>query len=121
MNTYTVLTAEGGFTTMNEENQTVTFEFDGFEIENPTESECGRFSVSPAYYGFEVIDTGGGMTAWRKVRDDGLVLILTDNDNECGTTHEFADGDLILLGLYPPDDDGLAEHLALSTLTAGAA
>jgi hypothetical protein len=104
------------------ETMRVSFEFNGCEIENPTMSECGRFSVSPEYYGFEVCGTGGPCTAWRKVREDGLVLMLTDwDDQRGGWTHEFADGDTVMLSLMPSDEDDDAEEIAVALLKAGAA
>lgn len=59
------------------------FEFGGTEIENPLMSECGRFSVSPEYYGFTVWQTGGGCTAHGQTfMLDGkpVVMLLTDGD-----------------------------------------
>jgi hypothetical protein len=106
----------------NGETMKVSFEFNGCEIENPTMSECGRFSVSPEYYGFEVYGTGGPCTAWRKTREDGLVLMLTDwDDQRGGWTHEFKDGDTIMLALMPSDEDDDAEEIATALLKAGAA
>ena len=107
---------------MHGQTMKVSFEFDGFEIENPTMSECGRFSVSPEYYGFEVYGTGGPCSAWRKVREDGFVLLLTDwDDQRGGWTHEFKDGDTVMLSLMPPDDDDRCEEIAVALLVAGAA
>ena len=92
----------------------VYFEHNGYEIHNPTMSECGRFSVSPEYYGFEVYHTGGGCTAWRRELPDGRYMLLTDV--EAGLTHVFSDGEAILLGPY--DEEG--ENISYSELTAGA-
>jgi hypothetical protein len=54
------------------------FEFADCAIVNPTASECGRFSVSPAYYGFTVVDLNGHRTAWCKDLADGVRLFLID-------------------------------------------
>jgi hypothetical protein len=95
-------------------NNMVYFEHDGHAVHNPTMSECGRFSVSPEYYGFAVYHTGGGCTAWRRELPDGRYMLLTDVED--GLTHVFSDGEAILLGLY--DEEG--ENISYSELTAGA-
>lgn len=59
------------------------FEFHGTEITNPIISEDGRFLVSPEYYGFEVISTGGGCTAHaQEFLLDGkkILMLITDGD-----------------------------------------
>jgi hypothetical protein len=91
----------------------VYFEFRGHAIHNPTMSECGRMAVPPDYYGFELVTTGGGNTAWRLDLPDQRYLLLTDSE---GAPHEFKQGAPILLGMY--DVDG--EPIAHSELTAGA-
>jgi len=45
----------------------VRFEFEDMEIQDPTMSECGRFSESPSYYGFDQLWDG----PWSKALDDG--------------------------------------------------
>ena len=94
----------------------IVFEHKGTDIINPTMSECGRFFVSPDYYGFTVYHTGGSCTAWHKQLEDGRYLLLTDNDDGCGFTHEFKNGDPIILGLY--GEDG-GEPISFVELTAG--
>jgi hypothetical protein len=97
-------------------NELVYFEHNGHAIHNPTMSECGRFSVTPDQYGFSIYYTGGSNTAWRLELPDRRYLLLTDSEGGAGSTHEFKDGDPIMLGLY--EDDG--EPIAYSELTAGA-
>lgn len=94
----------------------VYFEHNGHAIHNPTMSECGRFAVSPEYYGFALYHTGGSNTAWEKTLTDGRYLLLTDSEGGAGSTHIFEQGDAILLGLY----EGESEPIAYSELTAGA-
>lgn len=56
-------------------------EVKGFNIEDPTTSECGRFRISPEYYGFEVQSTGGGFWAHQlEVTLDGLPFFLWVTD-----------------------------------------
>lgn len=45
---------------------TFTFEHESFGIDYPAASLPGGDPVSPAEYGFHVVDTGGGCTAWRR-------------------------------------------------------
>ena len=94
----------------------VYFEHNGHAIHNPTMSECGRFAVSPEYYGLALYHTGGSNTAWEKTLTDGRYLLLTDSEGGAGSTHIFEQGDAILLGLY----EGESEPIAYSELTAGA-
>ena len=42
------------------------FEHGGVAIHHPARSECGRFWVGPACYGFERRQDAGGGTFWRK-------------------------------------------------------
>jgi hypothetical protein len=101
---------------IHDRTELVFFEHNGHAIHNPTMSECGRFSVTPDHYGFSVYYTGGSNTAWRLELPDRRYLLLTDSEGGAGSTHEFKDGDPIMLGLY--EDDG--EPIAYSELTAGA-
>lgn len=101
---------------MHDRTEIVFFEHNGHAIHNPTMSECGRFAVSPEYYGFALYHTGGSNTAWEKTLADGRYLLLTDSEGGAGSTHEFEQGDAILLGLY----EGESEPIAYSELTAGA-
>jgi len=56
-------------------------EVNGFNIEDPTTSECGRFRVSPETYGFAVQSTGGGFWAHQlEVTLDGLPFCLWVTD-----------------------------------------
>lgn len=45
----------------------VRFEFEDMDIQDPTMTECGRFSESPSYYGFDQLWDG----PWSKALDDG--------------------------------------------------
>jgi hypothetical protein len=67
----------------------MSFIFNDVHIMNPTLSEDGRFSVSPAHYGFTIEQTGGGSTVWVKHTEKG-VLVLGDNKGDC--THNLDDG-----------------------------
>ena len=78
----------------------MSFIFDGVHIMNPTLSEDGRFSVSPAHYGFTIEGTGGGCTAWVKHLEDGNVLVLTD---EGGCSHNLDES--LMMGLYDGDEN----------------
>jgi len=101
---------------IHDRTELVFFEHGGYAIHNPTMSECGRFAVSPEYYGFALYHTGGSNTAWEKTLTDGRYLLLTDSEGGAGSTHEFKQGDPIMLGLY----EGEGEPIAYSELTAGA-
>ncbi|MBM5458660.1 hypothetical protein H8F21_13905 [Pseudomonas sp. P66] len=48
------------------------FTFEGDDIQDPTLSECGRFTMSPSYYGFNQIDGG----AWELAIGEGDLLQL---------------------------------------------
>lgn len=50
----------------------VRFEFEGDDIQDPTLSECGRFDMTPDYYGFQKTSAG----IWWKRIEDGDTLIL---------------------------------------------
>jgi hypothetical protein len=78
----------------------MSFIFNDVHIMNPTLSEDGRFSVSPAHYGFTIESTGGGSTAWVKRLDDGNVLVLTD---EGGCSHNLDES--LMMGLYDGDEN----------------
>lgn len=85
---------------------TFAFVAGGVEIEWPLTSTCGRFSVDPSHYGFEVYETGGGCTAWRRdfKLDDGraVYMLVTDDD----LSHRIplnADG--VALGVYLEESD----------------
>jgi len=101
---------------MHDRTELVYFEHNGHAVHNPTMSECGRFAVSPEHYGFTLYYTGGTNTAWMKPHTDGRYFLLTDSEGGAGSTHEFKQGDAILLGLY----EGEGEPIAYSELTAGA-
>lgn len=84
---------------------TMSFEFDGVAIQNPTCSPDGRFTVDPKGYGFYVENTGGGCTAWMKKLENGY-LVMTDGDlnHELGT-----DGKEFLMCYYDGSLDGYEE------------
>jgi hypothetical protein len=74
----------------------MSFTHEGTAITNPTVSECGRFIVSPEDYGFSVVHTGGGCTAWEKRVRNGWVVI-TDGD----VSHILGEvGSSMLMGFY---------------------
>jgi len=58
---------------------TMSFEFEGTAIQNPTASPDGRFTVDPKGYGFYVDHTGGGCTAWVKKLDNGYLVMTNGN------------------------------------------
>ena len=58
---------------------TMSFEFDGVAIQNPTCSPDGRFRVDPKGYGFYVEHTGGGCTAWVKKLENGYLVMTNGN------------------------------------------
>lgn len=73
-----------------------SFTFEGTAITNPTVSDCGRFTVSPADYGFTVAHTGGGCTAWEKKLFNGYVVITDGN-----LSHELGEvGSSMMMGFY---------------------
>lgn len=79
-------------------------EADGFNIENPTTSECGRFKVSPQHYGFSRECMGGGFWAHHldvMFEGEPHSLRVTDVTGERCATHKDAKA---LIGLY--NDDG---------------
>ena len=81
---------------------TMSFEFDGVAIQNPTCSPDGRFTVDPKGYGFYVEHTGGGCTCWVKKLENGY-LVMTDGD----LSHELGEcGKEFLMCYY----DGNTEH-----------
>lgn len=57
------------------------FKHNDIHIIDPTMSECGRFSVSPAYYGFKIDDQAGGFTAWVKRIDQGILVLSNCEKN----------------------------------------
>lgn len=80
----------------------MSFTHEGTAITNPSLSECGRFTVSPEDYGFSVIHTGGGCTAWQKRVINGWVVVT---DGDC--SHELGKvGDSMLMGFYDNAEDG---------------
>lgn len=84
---------------------TFTFEAFGVSIHYPLASTCGRFSAQPSDYGFEVYNTGGGCTAWRREFTlDGrpAYMLLTDGD----LSDEMQRGDTIEVGVYADDEHG---------------
>jgi len=85
----------------------MSFTHEGTAITNPTVSECGRFTVSPEDYGFSIIHTGGGCTAWQKRVRNGWV-VLTDGD----VSHELGEvGSSMLMGFYDGSEEDDTECL----------
>ena len=70
------------------------------EITNPSWSECGRFFVSPAYYGFYVYESGGGCTGWRKDFGDWHMFITCWND----ASHRLEIDEPVTIGVYDNKD-----------------
>lgn len=107
-----------------------SFDHGGIDIVDPFASECGRFqwsveepTFSPAHYGFNVVDTGGGCTSWR---NDGFMLpdgrpaymVITDTD---GTSHTVGADETMLVGVYALlEDADNEESLALWERSRGA-
>lgn len=94
----------------------MSFTHEGSAITNPTLSECGRFLVSPEYYGFTIMHTGGGCTAWQKQVGTNWV-VLTD----CDCSHNLGGvGSAFMMGFYDGNEEELwGEMLADKTLIVG--
>ena len=74
---------------------------DDMVITNPTRSSCGRFSVSPEAYGFTIIGTGGGCTAWcLDIEICGVKHYVYLTNGDLGH-----DGKLVDMGVYTEDGD----------------
>jgi hypothetical protein len=93
------------------------FEFRGVGINHPARSECGRFWISPDYYGFSIWHSGGGCIGWRRdfVLEDGTpVYMLVTQD----ATADLEEGQPIEIGVHRIDggwvcwvqDDGAIEE-----------
>lgn len=68
----------------------------------------GRTESIPKAYGFKIIETGGGCTAWHQqfILDGRKVYILITNTD--GTSHAVAPSDRVWVGVYShPDDDSI--------------
>ena len=94
----------------------MSFTHEGSAITNPTLSECGRFLVSPEYYGFTIMHTGGGCTAWQKQVGTNWV-VLTD----CDCSHNLGGvGSAFMMGFYDGNEEELwGDLLADKTLIVG--
>lgn len=57
----------------------IPFDHNGQNIYSPFLSECGRFSVDPAQYGFVLAETGGGCKALIKTLPKGDQIWITDS------------------------------------------
>jgi len=80
---------------------TMSFEFDGVAIQNPTCSPDGRFTVDPKGYGFGIDHTGGGCTAWVKKLENGYLVMTNDN-----LGHELGEnGQEFTMCFYDGQDD----------------
>lgn len=84
----------------------VFFEEGGVHIENPFISSCGRFDCSPADYGFEIWDLGGGTKGYGKQLPDGNRIILTNQEGDSLPTGETD----ALIGLYSSDGEEIHCH-----------
>lgn len=63
----------------------------------------------PEGYGFDVLETGGGCTAWHQdflLEGKKVHMLITDVS---GTTHKIYPADNLLIGVYS-DDDGCAQN-----------
>lgn len=101
------------------EQELLAFEFEGTEIRNPYESECGRFEVDPKSYGFVEHHTGGGCMALLKDLGDGAYLLITDSDG-CAIPEKGDDGyDMsdICIGRFNVEGEQLA-YISLADLPA---
>lgn len=84
------------------------FEHEGTWVVNPTVSECGRFVVTPDYYGFNIGDTGGGCTAWmRDVEPDMYMMVTAEDDAD----HKY--GKRFAIGLYDKNTGDCIEDRVL--------
>jgi hypothetical protein len=82
--------------------ENMSFTDNHMAIQNPTVSECGRWSVSPDTYGFEVEGTGGGCTAWVKKFDNGIVVLTNGH-----LSHNLGKvGDGFVMCFYDGKEDG---------------
>ena len=80
---------------------TMSFEFEGVAIQNPTCSPDGRFTVNPKGYGFYVDHTGGGCTAWTKKMENGYLVMTNDN-----LGHDLGEmGSQFTMCFYDGDDE----------------
>jgi hypothetical protein len=87
--------------------EVMAFTNDGYEIRNPTQSECSRFYIDPKEYGFEVWNSGGGiMVLKRELPGNGGYLLLTTADGS--SIPAPADSDTALLGRYTNGGDPVA-------------
>lgn len=80
---------------------TFSFLHEGVDIFYPAASVCGRFPVSPAEYGFQVVDTGGGCTAWRRefmLEGEPVHMLITAGADGCN--HELTPYGTLTLGVY---------------------
>jgi hypothetical protein len=97
--------------------ETMSFEFEGVAIQNPTCSPDGRFRVDPKGYGFYVEHTGGGCTAWVKKLENGYLVMTNGN-----LGHELGeDGKEFDICFYDGEDDEEAwgNRVACSSLYVG--
>jgi hypothetical protein len=96
-----------------EGDKTYAFLNAGDLIEHPAMASRGQ--VSPALYGFEIIDTGGGCTAWRQdfVLEDGrkVFMLLTQE-----LSHELDVEEPVEIGVYIENPEDGDECLAFWTI-----
>lgn len=94
------------------EHGTYTFEHGGVAIHDPMSSECGRFRYAvnqdesiPRGYGFDIIETGGGCTAWARdftLYGRAVQMLVTDTG---GLNHAIEVGEDSLIGVYAQDSE----------------
>lgn len=82
--------------------ENMSFTHNHTAIQNPTVSECGRWTETPEKYGFTVEGTGGGCTAWVKECDNGYVVLTNGNlSHNLGET-----GSSFVMCFYDGKEDG---------------
>lgn len=59
------------------------FEHGGTHVVNPTVSDCGRFTVSPAEYGFSQTLTEEG-SAWQRIGKDATIYLHRNHSHRLG-------------------------------------
>jgi hypothetical protein len=92
----------------NDKNAPYGFSFNDVEILNPTISECGRFNVSPEYYGFTIWQTGGGCTAHgQEFLLDGNTVLMLITDKDVELIHVTDETENCYIGLYDMEMDSL--------------
>lgn len=97
--------------------KSIGFDFHGIWIANPYEDDGAQEGACDpiAFYGFQLVHTGGGFTALQKTLPDGTRILLTD---DCESPAPGTPVDQITIGHYDSDGEeiacrSLAENIAL--------